>query len=221
MNVRAILARLGMGQPVLLYDFDERESEVDMVLPAGVVRTDHVTMLRREAGGLICFVTNRQVAANLGLPMLRELLLTSNYPSLKKMATKRMAYGDYSAFSIWVNSIAVKTGISDEDKAATIRRLHEVVVTHEQGKIKKARQMLANDFIAPGHVPVLVAKSLSERRGHAELSMALMRAAGLPPSVVICEMLDVGRSLPLEKAKEYALARDIPMVSGEEVVKLV
>ena len=45
---------LGRGGVVLIYDFDSRERETDLVMAAEFMTPKHIYQLRRDAGGLIC-----------------------------------------------------------------------------------------------------------------------------------------------------------------------
>src|SRR2546427_517101 len=83
-------------------------------------------------------------------------------------------------------------------------------------------EALGREFRAPGHVALLNAADglLAKRRGHTELSTALVTMAGLIPSATICEMMgDDGRALSKEDAKAYAEARNLVFLQGKDVVE--
>jgi 3,4-dihydroxy 2-butanone 4-phosphate synthase len=216
--LRLVLDSLREGKPILLHDFLNREDEVDVVIPSGAVSSEHIMRMRAEAGGLICFATTEEVLGELQIPPTRDLLARSG-GILRVLAAKKMSYRDFPAFTIWLNHVRVRTGISDDDRALTIRELDKVVRLVWKNKVKEAREHLSQNFIAPGHVPILGGKSLSERQGHTELSLALCELAGIPPSIVLCEMLDANSSLPLDKARDFAKRHNIPLVSGREVLE--
>lgn len=209
------LRDLALGRPVLVYDAPSRESEVDMVYYAGLVGVGEVHTLRSVAGGLICYATSREVGGLLGLRYMHELLGAHGYSQL----LKRPRYGDPSPFSLYVNHIGVRTGISDADRALTIRELHKVVELAVEGRIEEARTKFYSEFYAPGHVPVLLARGLGERRGHTELAVALAIMAGLKPSVVFAEMLGYGSSLDLRGAERVAQERNLVLLSGDEIAE--
>jgi len=217
--IEEAISQLKRGKPILLYDFDGRESEVDMIIPASAISSEYITLLRRDAGGMICYVIDGKIGKLLSLPFLGELLNNSGFAHLRAMASKRMRYGDFPAFSIWVNYAGVRTGISDEDRALTIRELHKVAELAEMRENGDACNYLKDNFIAPGHVPILIARKLSERHGHTEISVQLFKAAGLTPSLVLCEMLDAGKSLSLDKARDYAKRHGLPLIEGKEVLE--
>jgi len=204
------------GRCVLIYDWPDRENEVDMVYYAGLIDSHKIYELRTEAGGLICFGTSGDVVRALGLPLIRDLI--SPHESLKFL-NKKASYGDTSPFTIWVNSVDVHTGISDRDRAKTVSRLHEVVSLISRGRVDDGRRLFYNEFYAPGHVPILAAGDLRIRRGHTELALLLSRISGLSPSVVFAEMLSYGNSMSLEEARRYAGRRGITLITGDDLLK--
>lgn len=215
--VSAALKALREGSPVLVFDSAGREEEVDMIFYAGFIDSDKVYMLRAVAGGLVCFATSGDVAKSLGLPYGYELY--SAHPALAQLARRTLGYGDKPAFTVWVNHISVRTGISDSDRALTIKRLHDVVKLASSGMVNEAREVFFREFVGPGHVPILAAKPLDARRGHTELSVALAELASLPPSIALAEMLGKGVSLTLAEARRLSQSRGWPLVSGDEIVE--
>ncbi|MEM4681119.1 MAG: 3,4-dihydroxy-2-butanone-4-phosphate synthase [Acidilobaceae archaeon] len=205
------------GNPVIVYDFEEREGEADLVYPAWLIGPDQIYEFRTEAGGLICYVTESLLTKNLGIPWAYEIL--SSWNSLKVLASKTLRYGDRPAFTVWVNHIHVRTGISDIDRSLTIRSLDEVSRLFYSGKVEEAKVKFYSEFISPGHVPILASKSLRERRGHTELVVALFKLLELRPSATFAEILVRGRSATFEEAKELASRRKIPIVKGVEILK--
>mgnify|MGYP000156111705 CR=1 FL=1 len=217
-NIDEVVTALKNGEPILIFDSEDRESEVDMVFYAGKIDVDKVYVLRTQAGGLICYATSYKVAKALGIPFQQEIILKWDNELAKLV--KLPKYGEPPAFTLWINHINVKTGISDADKALTIAKLHGVVENVWRNNVEYAKKIFYNEFMTPGHVPLLVSRGLSKRRGHTELSIALTSLANLPPSVVFAEMLDKGSSLSLKKAIEYANKNGIPLVRGEDIINL-
>ncbi|MGC9105051.1 MAG: 3,4-dihydroxy-2-butanone-4-phosphate synthase [Thermoprotei archaeon] len=213
MNLDEVREALLKGQPVMVYDFDGREEEVDVLFYAGKVDWRSVNFLRKHAGGLICYVTGLEEAEALGLKFMSEMV-KEKYPRL----ARRPGYGDEPAFSIYVNHVSTRTGISDEDRAKTIRELHEVVRLTKVDPVG-AKEKFYSEFYSPGHVPILVSRGLDRRKGHTELVAALLELVGLERSGVIAEVLDDGASMRKEKAFELARHWGIPFVSGKEIVE--
>jgi len=216
-KVEKAVEALRNGRPVMIFDAADREGETDLVYHASHATPDAIYDLRVNAGGLICYATTWEIAQSLGLIWGDELIRL--HPPLRPLAEKIPPYGDRPAFTIWVNHVSTRTGIPDRDRSITVRMLDKVVETYLAGDPGMARELFLREFQAPGHVPVLAARSLSERRGHTELSICLARLGGLRPSVVFAEMLDRYVSLAPEKAARIAAERGIPLVSGEEIVE--
>ncbi|AEB94156.1 3,4-dihydroxy-2-butanone 4-phosphate synthase [Metallosphaera cuprina Ar-4] len=199
---------------MLLYDFDGREEEVDMVFYGGAVTWKSIRTLRSMAGGLICYATGKEEAEALGIPFQVDLLRSNN--ELAKLV-KRPKYQDEPAFSVWVNHVETKTGISDEDRAITIRKLHEIIKDILKGK--QARDIFYNEFYSPGHVPILISRGIGARRGHTELSITLVEQLGLERSVVFAEMLDEKTSLKKDDAMKIARSNGFIFLEGKEILK--
>ncbi len=203
------------GKPILIFDFKGREEETDVVFYPASFTPSQVYFLRK-AGGQICFVMPLEVGKKLGIDLMTNYLRKLGLRNL----VKRPGYGDEPAFSIWVNHVRVRTGISDKDKALTIRRLFEVASMALENE-KEAKKAFEEEFYSPGHVPILLARNIKERRGHTELSSALMKLLGLKPFAVIAELLSYPDSANFERAKAFAESHGLPILSGEEIVKLV
>ncbi|AFZ70857.1 3,4-dihydroxy-2-butanone 4-phosphate synthase [Caldisphaera lagunensis DSM 15908] len=205
------------GYPILLYDSSNRESEIDMVYHASKVTPESIYKLRNEAGGLICFATSWNIAKELGLIWGDELI--AKIPNLKPLTEKLLFYKDRPAFTIWVNHVNVRTGISDNDRALTIRELYKTIKLFVEDKRNEAIKKFVEEFQAPGHVPLLAARNLKERKGHTELSIYLSLLAKMEPATTFAEMLDFGVSLSLEKAEKYAKKMGYVLISGKEVLE--
>ncbi|HDD26018.1 MAG TPA: 3,4-dihydroxy-2-butanone 4-phosphate synthase, partial [Acidilobales archaeon] len=96
---------------------------------------------------------------------------------------------------------------------------HEVVKEVFKGNKETAKEMFLKNFQAPGHVPILVGRSLKVRKGHTELSLALAKLAKLLPSTVIVEMLDKGISLCVSKAAKIAESLRTVLIEGNELIE--
>lgn len=221
--VRAVEA-LRRGEFVLVYDGDGREEETDLTLASEFATPSAVRTLRKDAGGLICVTLSTEVHARLGLPLMADILRTAGraYPLLEAVATEDMRYDRHSAFSIAVNHRDTFTGITDRDRALTISRiatLSREALRRENGW---AAEAFTREFRAPGHVPILNAADplLASRRGHTELTTALMVIAGLVPSATICEMMsDDGHARTREDAKAYARERNLVFLEGQDILQ--
>jgi 3,4-dihydroxy 2-butanone 4-phosphate synthase len=204
------------GKPILIFDSIEREAETDMVYYAGSISPRSIYFMRKHAGGQICYVSGVRFREALGIPFLLELY--RKHPVLREIASKRPSYGDPPAFNVLVNHVSTRTGISDTDKAKTIKALHEIAELAYKGLDEEARFKFMKEFYGPGHVPILTSRGLTNRRGHTELTVALSLIAGLTPSIVIAEMLGEEVSLPYEDAKRFAMENNLLFIDGVDIV---
>jgi 3,4-dihydroxy 2-butanone 4-phosphate synthase len=222
--VRGALRALQGGGPILLYDAEGREEETDLVFPSQSVTPQSIRLMRQEAGGLVCTTLPAPAARRLGLPLMEDALrrLEGDFPVIEGLLRHRPAYDARSAFSLTVNHLATRTGITDRDRAQTIVALADACQSALSTEDGLAREAFMQQFRAPGHVHLLIAAEplLSERRGHTELSTALLLMADLLPSATLCEMLaDGGGALPKGEANNYATARHLPFVEGSDVLE--
>lgn len=220
-TIKDAISTLKQGKIVLMHDSDYRENETDMVIAAQHATPDHIKTMRRDAGGLICVAMRFDTARKLGLPYMSGVLqiASEKYPNLLELINSQASYGR-SAFSISVNHRRTFTGITDLDRALTIKKIARLCNLAIQG-LDDVKYRFASNFRAPGHVQLLIASDglISKRVGHTELSVYLAQLAGLTPVTVICEMLDdrTHRSLPPQSAQDYAKIHGIPFIEGYEI----
>lgn len=222
MSIEKAKEELKKGKMILLYDADDREGETDLVIPALSVTPGDVARMRCDGGGLICVAVHGEAADRLGLPFMSELLKSvslNGHSSLRSIVEKKgdIPYDARSSFSLWVNHRDTFTGITDNDRAFTIKKVGETVE-----KVMKGEKLdFGREFRSPGHVALLRAASglLDERRGQTELSIQLALMAGINPSMVVCEMLDccTGKALSKEDARKYAVRHNMPFIEGKDV----
>jgi len=197
------------GRPVLVHDADDREGETDILYPAGAVSPADLARLRNDGGGLVFVALSDAVAEAFGLPFLHDLI---DHPAGR---FDSVGYDVRPSFSLTVNHRETYTGITDEDRALTVRALADAAGA--PGSFD-----FAGEFRAPGHVHLLRGAPglLAEREGHTELGLALADAAGQPPAVVGCEMLDddTGKALSPADARAYAEREGLVYVEGAELV---
>ncbi len=223
-SVKRGIEQVKQGKLVLIYDAEDREGETDFVIPASSVTPSEVAYFRNTAGGLICIAIHPIAAEKLGLPLVSDILINvnDNFAFLRRLVEGEgdLSYDKRSSFSLWVNHRDTFTGITDIDRALTLRKIGEAV-----DKVLNGDDNTYNfhtEFRTPGHVSILRAadRLLDERRGQTELSVALALLAGISPAMVICEMLDdeTGGALHKTNAKAFASERDIVFIEGEEII---
>jgi len=220
MAIEDALNSLREGNFVLIHDSDSRENETDFVIAAEFIRAEHIARMRTDGAGLICVAIGKELSEQINLPFLVDVerLSAKKFKLLEFTNPDDIPYDEKSSFSISVNHRKTFTGITDEDRALTIRKLVEFFKdVNSEDPAKK----FGKEFRSPGHVFLLRSSGLDSREGHTELSTALLEMAGLTPVAAICEMMDSSthKALPREKALEYANKNGIPLLDALEVKK--
>jgi 3,4-dihydroxy 2-butanone 4-phosphate synthase len=200
---------LAHGEPILVFDAEDREGETDLIFLSERATPELVRLARQDAGGLLCTAISEELRARLNLPYFTDLLAAgeSRYPLLAPLRRVELRYDSRSAFGITVNHRATFKGVPDNDRAMTVRSIGALArdaATLSDGQL--AARFVA-EFASPGHVPLLYSapRLVEERKGHTELAISLARMAGLSESATVCEMLgDSGGARSLEAARRYA-----------------
>jgi 3,4-dihydroxy 2-butanone 4-phosphate synthase/GTP cyclohydrolase II len=158
------LAALRRGRMLLLIDhvFTDRGGVV--VAPAERTSDDVVNFMATHARGLVAVSIPHERLERLGL-------------ELQAPFSKDLSRENYTV-SVEAR-VGVSTGISALDRARTIQALGEVRTT-------------ADDLVTPGHVFPAAAspEGVLARRGWAEATADLGKAAGLSPCMTFCHVLD-------------------------------
>ena len=215
------------GKPVMVFDSDFRECETDLLWPAAAATPAVMRRLRQDCGGLLFLAVGDDVGEQFGLPWLQDLhthpALVEENPVLGKLITDDLQYDTRSAFTLSLNHRETFTGITDHDRALTTRRFGELANEMKGEDAIEAMTALGNEFRTPGHIPLCreAPGGLETRQGHTELAVAIARLAGLVPCTIGAEMLqpDGDRALSVEDARAYAAKHQIPMLTGEDIMK--
>jgi 3,4-dihydroxy 2-butanone 4-phosphate synthase len=219
MTLDEAITSLKRGEFVLLYDSGKRENEVDMVVAAQFVTPEHISRMRQNAGGLICLAIGDSFAKLLNLQYMHHILSRSSDVDAdsKQMIMGTAPYGDHPTFSISINHKQTYTGITDKDRALTIKEMANLYQSNN------AKKEFISSFATPGHVPLLLASNglLAKRQGHTEMSVYLAELAKLTPVTAICEMMDAQTysALSVEKAQMFAKENAIPFIDGKELLE--
>ena len=219
MTFDSAISSLKQGEFVMIHDSDGRENEIDLVAAAQFITPEHIARMRQHAGGLICLAIDDLMAQKLQLKYMHEILSKSTDIDIdsKKMIMGTAPYGDHPTFSIHINHKKTYTGITDMDRALTIK---EMATLYDSDDPKTD---FVSSFKTPGHVPVLLASNglLNSRTGHTEMSIYLTKLAKLSPITTICEMMDseTYSALSVKKAERYAKENAIPFVDGKELLE--
>jgi len=188
--IRAIAA----GEMIIVVDDEDRENEGDILVAADKITTEHVAFMMKHARGLICVPLTGERLDELQIP----LMVTRNSDSLQTAFTVSVDY-----------NVGTTTGISAEDRAATIRAL---VAPHTR----------PDEMSRPGHIFPLRANKLGVlgRPGHTEAAIDFARLANLAPAGVICEIAnDDGTMARLPELMDFAAVHGLHIVTIEALIE--
>ena len=174
-------------------DDEDRENEGDFVCAAETIDDSQVNFMLRHGRGQVC------------MPILPE---TCKRLELAPMVSHNNAPLQ-TAFTVPVDHISSRTGITAQERAATIRAIIDP-------------NSKSTDFVRPGHLFPLEAKEggVLRRAGHTEAIIDLVRLAGMQPGGVLCEILDdTGNRANRETLFALAKQFDLEIITIEELIK--
>lgn len=214
--IEKAIEALKKGEFIFIYDGDGREEETDIVVASQFITPEKIKFMRKEGGGLICATIPHEYAEKIGLPYLHDIFNRSGYEIFKYL-TPKVRYDAYPSFSVTINHRDNYTGIPDNERAKTIKEFAKFIAEVES--MDSPMIEFGRRFISPGHVHLLISSGLDRRRGHTELSTALMVMAGLIPSATIVEILgEDGRSMGKNDAREFARRKGIIFLEGSDIL---
>jgi len=192
-SIDATVAAIRRGEVVIVVDAEDRENEGDFVCAAEKVSPAIVNFMIRHGRGQVCMPMLPDAAKRLELPMMVE---TNSAP----LGT---------AFTVPVDHVTARTGITAAERATTISALVDP-------------SSKPSDFVRPGHLFPLVAKEggVLRRAGHTEAAVDLARLAELKPAGVLCEILDVSGNRA-DRTALFALAQEhrLEITTIEELIR--
>ncbi|MDH7517482.1 MAG: 3,4-dihydroxy-2-butanone-4-phosphate synthase [Candidatus Thermoplasmatota archaeon] len=220
---RALL-ELQKGKFILVYDNESREGETDLVMASEFVTPEAIKTMRKDGGGLIFLMISNDIASKLKLPYLADMYsdINNKYPVLKELVPNDIPYDTKSSFSLYINHRKTFTGITDIDRSLTMKSFAELAKKIKNVDDGVATKMFGREFRSPGHVPICVAAKnlLSERTGHTELIVSLLKMGGLTPVGSGCEMMaDDGKALSKNEAKQYADKYNLEFLEGKDILQ--
>lgn len=163
-SVEEAIKAIANGEMVVVVDDDDRENEGDLIGAAAKITPEQMAFMVRHTSGIVCTPITAEDARRLRL----DPMVALNDAPMGTAFTVTIDYKD-----------GLTTGISAKERAATCRAL-------ANGNVQ------AGDFVRPGHIFPLVAKTggVLMRSGHTEAAVDLARLAGLHPAGVICELVN-------------------------------
>ena len=193
-RVEDALEALAEGRVVIVVDDEARENEGDFIAAADKVTPEIVEFMITHGRGQLC------------MPIMPEL---ASRLQLRQMVDPSVNTAPYhTPFTIPVDHISCRTGISAEERARTIRAIIDPKTVPE-------------DLVRPGHLFPLVSKEggVLRRAGHTEATVDLARLAGLAPAGILCEILDGIGVASRERLKQLSEEFSLPMVTIESLIK--
>ena len=152
------------GKFVIVVDDEDRENEGDFIIAAEKITPEKVNFMLQHGRGVLCVPLPESRCAQLDL--------------VHQVSNNTSMLG--TPFTVTVDKLeGCSTGVSAEDRAATIRALADPASKPET-------------FGRPGHINPLYAqeKGVLKRAGHTEAAVDLTRLAGLQPVAALIEIMN-------------------------------
>ena len=191
-NVMQAVEDLRNGKPIVMVDDYDREFEGDIVLAAEKATAENLLFAMRHARGLMCLPCTQEKLDQFGIPMM-------NSNGCDEFGTP---------FATSIDAVeGATTGMSVNDRVATISTF-----LSDSSEPKSLAQ--------PGHLFPLRARPglLSERRGHTEGCVEILKLADMKQVGVIIEIMDeYGKMIKGDNLKQFADIYNLTFVSIEEL----
>lgn len=183
------------GHPILVVDDESRENEGDIIFPADAATQEKLNLCASFAKGLVCIAMDPKIANRLNL---------SPVPSNHADPFHTAFYDSIDAAEIF----GITTGISARERAITAAH-----IANPNSK--------ASDFIKPGHLFPVVAKTngVLVRQGHTEAAVDLCKLTGHEPAAVICEVMDSeGNMMRRDGLFEFAAKQALKIITIQQII---
>ncbi|MFD1356352.1 bifunctional 3,4-dihydroxy-2-butanone-4-phosphate synthase/GTP cyclohydrolase II [Fictibacillus halophilus] len=183
---------LKSGKIVIVVDDEDRENEGDFVALAEGITAESINFMVTHGRGLVCTPISEEIAVKLDLsPM---------------VAANTDSHG--TAFTISVDHVSTTTGISAQERAATVRELVN-------------EDSVPSDFKRPGHIFPLIGKKggVLRRAGHTEAAIDLAKMAGSKSAGVICEIMkEDGTMARVPELVELAKQHNMKLITIKDLI---
>lgn len=181
------------GKFIIVVDDEDRENEGDLIIAAEKITPEDVNFMLKNARGVLCVpITNKRCS---------ELQLQHQVEDNTSMLG--------TPFTVTVDKLeGCTTGVSAEDRAATIRALADPAST-------------SSTFGRPGHINPLYAqdRGVLQRCGHTEAAVDFARLAGLRPAAALMEIMsDDGTMARLPELRKLADKWGLKLVSIRDLI---
>jgi 3,4-dihydroxy 2-butanone 4-phosphate synthase / GTP cyclohydrolase II len=191
-SIEEAVADLKAGKIVIVVDDEDRENEGDFVALAEGITAESINFMVTHGRGLVCTPISEEIALKLDLsPM---------------VAANTDSHG--TAFTISVDHISTTTGISAQERAATVRELVN-------------KDSVPSDFKRPGHIFPLIGKKggVLRRAGHTEAAIDLAKMASSKSAGVICEIMkEDGTMARVPELIELAKQHNMKLITIKDLI---
>lgn len=182
------------GKFIIVVDDEDRENEGDLIVAAEKITPEQVNFMLKNARGVLCAPITMRRCDELQLP--------------RQVEDNTSMLG--TPFTVTVDKLeGCSTGVSIQDRAATIRALADPASTPET-------------FGRPGHVNPLYAqeRGVLQRCGHTEAAIDFARLAGMQPVAALMEIMsDDGSMARLPELRRCADEWGLKLVSIADLIK--
>lgn len=192
-SVEKAVAELRAGKMVIVVDDENRENEGDLIIPGVFMTPEKMAFIIRHTGGVVCLALSQEIADQLDLS-----------PMVERNTAKRA-----TAYTVSIDAASVHTGISAEDRAATVLQASQL-------------NAKPGDLSRPGHIFPLRAQAggVLYRAGHTEAGTDLCRLAGVRESAVLSELMhDDGTMMRLPALREFASEHGLSLISIADLIE--
>lgn len=181
------------GKFVIVVDDEDRENEGDLIIAAEKITPEDVNFMLKNARGVLCAPITMKRCEELDLP--------------RQVEDNTSVLG--TPFTVTVDKLeGCSTGVSIQDRAATIRALADPDSTPET-------------FGRPGHINPLYAqdRGVLQRAGHTEAAVDLARLSGLAPVAALMEIMsDDGSMARLPELRRRADEWGLKLISIRDLI---
>ncbi|MDE5870068.1 MAG: bifunctional 3,4-dihydroxy-2-butanone-4-phosphate synthase/GTP cyclohydrolase II [Muribaculaceae bacterium] len=193
-SIEEALEDFRAGKFVIVVDDEDRENEGDLIIAAEKITPEDVNFMLKNARGVLCVPITMARCKELELePQVNDNTSVLGTP-----------------FTVTVDKLeGCSTGVSIEDRAATIRALADPAST-------------AETFGRPGHINPLYAqdRGVLQRAGHTEAGVDMARLAGLEPAAALMEIMsDDGSMARLPELRQRADEWGMKLISIRDLIE--
>ena len=192
-SIEQAIEDIRQGKFVIVVDDEDRENEGDFVTAAETITAEKVNFMLHHGRGVLCCPLTEQRCAELDL--------------VHQVANNTSMLG--TPFTVTVDKLeGCTTGVSAEDRAATIRALADPAST-------------AQTFGRPGHINPLYAQpaGVLKRAGHTEAAVDLARLAGLRPCAALIEIMNEdGTMARMPQLEQVAIEFGLHIISIKDLI---